>query len=147
LDGAALLTIMAVGETVELQDGPPTSGRWTPVTTVFVAGSDQPLRVGLTYAWQDGRIQRAAPELLLPADAPSELLQKARSEYRSRPIASDPEPSRALEPGPGVVRCIKRLIARTRFGFVAVRFAPGDLVRTDSWPARQWPDHFEPSVR
>jgi hypothetical protein len=44
-----------------------------------------------------------------------------------------------------VVRCVRRLVARTRDG-LAITVALGELARSEASFARQWPSYFGPSV-
>jgi hypothetical protein len=145
LDGNAIDTILAVGEGVDLADGAPTSGTWTPVTTAFVSDVDAPARLGDVYPFHDARVQRA-PALFLPADAPVEVIKKAIRDYRDA-TAATPERPKKLEPGPGVIRCIRQLVGRTRDGRMAITVGIGDLARAESWYAKRWPMFFEPTAQ
>lgn len=75
------------------------------------------------YAWHDARVQRV-PELFVPADAPPERIQKAIDDYPLAAMSPERSETRRLEPGPGVVRCVRRLVARTRDG-LAITVALG----------------------
>ena len=143
LDGGSVATILAVGEPVDVDDGPPTSGDWTPLAMFFIAGVDQPVRVGEPYPWHDPRVQRS-PGLFIAADAPPDDIQEAIDDYRNRAITPESRPRR-LVPGPGIVRCIRAFVARTRDGLIASSIAEGELVRAESWQARSRPGYFAPS--
>jgi hypothetical protein len=140
LDGAAVDTILAVGELVDADDGRPTSGIWTPIVTSFVGDVDRPARVGDVLPWHDARVQ-TAPDLFVPADAPSETVQEAEAAYLARATA----PARAPRRPRPMVTCVRRLVGRTRDGRAAVTVAAGESIAADSWAARRWPTHFEPA--
>jgi hypothetical protein len=147
LDGPAIDTVLAVGEGVELSDGAPTSGTWTPLTTVFVSHVEAPARRGETYPWHDARVQRA-PALFVPADAPACVIEKAVSDYRdAAAAAATPKSPMKLATGPGVVRCTRQLVGRTRDGRMAITVGIGDLARAESWYAKRWPMFFEPTAQ
>ena len=138
---------MAVGAVVEAEDGPPTSGQWTPITTFFVANVEAPARIGEAYLWHDPRVRLGARELLLPADGPPELLRKAIADYRRHAMNPEPIGPSRLEPGPDVLRCVRPIVARrSRNGLTAANVARGALIGAESWIARRWPTFFEPSI-
>jgi len=97
------------------------------------------------HVWHDVRVQHA-PQLFDPADSPSDAIQKAIDDYRIAAMSSESIGTRALRPGPGVVRCIRHLIGRTRDGRLAINVSPGQLLRNESWVVRRWPSHFAPSI-
>jgi hypothetical protein len=143
LDGVAFDTILSVGQPVD-GEGPPTSGRWTAITTCFIADVEEPARVGESLPWHDRRVQ-CVPELFLPTSSPPDVIRRAIDDYRKASMSPEPVGSRRLEPGPGVVRCVRRFVGRTRNGG-SITVARGDLARADAWYVRRWTDKFEPSV-
>jgi hypothetical protein len=145
LDGPAVAAIAALGEPVEADDGPPTSGSWISIATFVAGGIDVPARVGETYAFDDPRVVHS-PGLFLPADASAEVIRRALDDYRIGSMWSESGLT-ALQPGRRVVRCVAALVARTRDGRPAIRIARGELVCKDSWVVTRWPRHFRPSMR
>jgi hypothetical protein len=143
LSGPAIDVILAVGEPVEADDGPPTAGRWVAITTFVTGGVDVPVRIGEVLPFHDPRVQ-AAPHLFLPGDSPTEVLATAIEEYRRS--ATSPPWSATLEPGPRVMRCLRRLVGRTHGGWVPLTVGEGALARADAWYVRRWPTYFAPSV-
>jgi hypothetical protein len=145
LDGVAIDTILAVGELVEAEGGAPTSGSWTAIATFFVGDSEKPALVGETHVWHDARVQHA-PQLFVSADTPSDAIQKAIDDYRIAAMSPEPIGTKPLRPGPGVARCIRHLLGRTRDGRLAINVARGTLLGNESWCVRRWPSYFAPSV-
>jgi len=146
LDGTAVDMILALGEVLEAEAGPPTSGQWTPITTYFVADVDAPARVGEAYPWHDPRVRRGARDLLMPADTSPELLQQAIADHRRRAMSPEPVAPSTLGPGPGVLRCVRPIVLRrSRNGLTAANVKQGAMIRAESWIARRWPGYFEPT--
>ena len=143
LDGTAVDVILAVGEPLEADDGPPTSGAWIAIGTFFTGGMDAPARAGDVLPFHDPRVQ-AVPELFLSAELPGDLVAKVIHDYRLK--AMSPSSSTALVAGPRVVRCTRRLVGRTPGGWTAITVVEGDLVRADAWYVARWPTFFEPSL-
>jgi hypothetical protein len=141
LTGAAVDVILAVGEVVEADDGPPVAGRWIAITS-FATGEIH-AQVGEILPFHDARVQ-AVPELFLPSDSPEADVAKAIEDYRRKSMS--PTSSRDLAPGPRVVRCTRRLVGRTRGGWTAIRIAAGQLAPATAWYVTRWPSYFEPSV-
>ncbi len=137
LDGAAVDTILAVGELVEANDGRPTSGMWMPIVTTFVGEIEHAARVGEALPWHDARVQ-GAPEVFLPAESPEDVIRDAETAYLARATAPPKPPT-----GRPTVACVRRLIARCRDGRLAVLVNAGEEVPSDSWWVRRWPDYFE----
>jgi hypothetical protein len=143
----------------------PKSGEWTPLDTAFVAGELVPVRPGRRYPWNHPAVQ-ATPELFVPADLPVAEIRRLASIRANAALDSVAKLAtvmdgltsagipvavpRSLEPGVGVVRCVKRLFIALPgpfgMGRSALNLDVGDLARRDAWFVRRWPQHFEPST-